>query len=42
MIEDCERNNGIDCAREVDIELGAEALYRDHVVHLMGRMGGTR
>lgn len=42
MIEDCERNNGIDCAREVDIELGAEAIHRDHVVHLMRRMDGTR
>jgi len=42
IIEHCELNYGIDCVREVDIELGAEALYRDHVVHLMPRMGGMR
>ena len=26
MIADCEQNNGIDCEREVDTELGAERL----------------
>ena len=26
MIKDCEENNGIDCAREVDTELRAEQL----------------
>jgi hypothetical protein len=33
MIEQCEQNNGIDCAREVDTELRAEAVQRDHVLH---------
>jgi Domain of unknown function (DUF4124) len=26
-IEDCERNHGIDCAQEVDVELRAEAIH---------------
>jgi hypothetical protein len=35
MIEDCEQNNGIDCAREVDTELGAELLQgTGGVIHL--------
>lgn len=42
MIEQCEQNNGIDCAREVDVELGAEALQQDHVVHVMRRPNGIR
>jgi hypothetical protein len=34
MIEDCEQNNGIDCEREVDTELGAEDIQRSgHVIH---------
>jgi uncharacterized protein DUF4124 len=42
MIEDCERNNGIDCAREVDTELRAEAIQRrGHIIHQM-RPGGVR
>lgn len=32
MIEQCEQNNGIDCAREVDTELRAEAVRPDHVL----------
>ena len=28
MIDDCERNRGTDCEREVDTELRAEALQR--------------
>jgi len=36
MIEDCEQNNGIDCKREVDTELRAEAIQRGgHVIHRM-------
>ena len=36
MIEGCEQNNGIDCEREVDTELGAEAIQRGgHVPHRM-------
>ena len=34
MIKDCEQNNGIDCAREVDTELGAEQLQGAGVIHL--------
>jgi hypothetical protein len=40
MIEHCERNYGINCAREIDIELSAKAIRRDHVVHLMRRADG--
>ena len=40
MIEDCERNHGIDCAREVDTELRAEAIQRrGHVIHQMRPVG---
>jgi hypothetical protein len=42
MIERCEQNNGIDCARQVDVELGAEALQQDHVIHAMRRPDGMR
>jgi hypothetical protein len=42
MIEQCEQNNGIDCAREVDAELGAEALQQDHVVHVARHPDGMR
>jgi hypothetical protein len=28
MINDCEQNNGIDCKREADTELGAEAIQQ--------------
>ena len=42
MIEDCERNSGIDCAREVDLELGAEAIQPDDVVHVMRRPHAMR
>jgi hypothetical protein len=41
MIEDCEQNHGVDCERQVDTELGAEAIPRRHVVH-QGRPGGVR
>lgn len=34
MIKDCEQNNGTDCAREVDTELGAEQLQGAGVIHL--------
>jgi hypothetical protein len=34
MIEDCEQNNGTDCAREVDTELRAESLQGFGVIHL--------
>jgi hypothetical protein len=42
MIDDCEQNNGIDCEREVDTELGAEAIPRRHVVHAVPRAHGMR
>jgi hypothetical protein len=42
MIEHCKRNNGINCAREIDIELSADAIQRDHVVHVMRRADGMR
>ena len=42
MIEDCERNNGIDCAREVDVELGAEDIQKDGVFHVMRRPHAMR
>jgi len=42
MIEDCEQNNGVDCEREVDTELGAEAIQRHgHVIHQMRSAGPT-
>jgi hypothetical protein len=42
MIERCEQNNGIDCAREVDVELGAEAIQQDGVFHVMRRPHAMR
>jgi Domain of unknown function (DUF4124) len=40
MIEDCEQNNGVDCERQVDTELGAEAIQRGgHVIHQMTQVG---
>jgi len=42
MIEQCEQNNGIDCAREVDTELRAEAIQRHPLVHTMRRAGASR
>jgi hypothetical protein len=40
MIEDCEQNNGIDCEREVDTELGAEAIQQGgYVIHQMRSAG---
>ena len=42
MIDDCEQNNGIDCEREVDTELGAEAIQRRHVVHAVPGAHGMR
>jgi hypothetical protein len=33
MIEECEDNNGVDCATEVDTELGAEQLQAGGVRH---------
>ena len=43
MIEDCEQNNGIDCEREVDTELGAEAIQRSgHVIHEVRRVGAPK
>jgi hypothetical protein len=40
MIEDCEQNHGVDCERQVDTELGAEAIQRGgHVIHQMPRVG---
>ena len=42
MIEQCEQNNGIDCAREVDTELRAETIQRHYVVHTMRPAGGSR
>src|SRR5258708_4130431 len=39
MIEDCEQNHGVDCERQVDTELGAEAIQRSgHVIHHMSRV----
>jgi hypothetical protein len=41
MMEDCERNNGTECEREVDTELGAEAIQSSgRVIHLMRPAGG--
>lgn len=35
MIDDCEQNDGVDCGREVDTELRAEALQSGRrVIHL--------
>ena len=42
MIERCEQNNGIDCAREVDIELRAEFIQKHHVVQTMRPARGSR
>ena len=43
MIQDCEQNNGIDCEREVDTELGAESIERGgHVLHQVRSVGPTR
>jgi hypothetical protein len=43
MIQDCEQNNGIDCEREVDTELGAESIERGgHVIHQVRSDGPTR
>jgi hypothetical protein len=43
MIEDCEQNNGVDCEREVDTELGAEAIQRGgHVIHQVRSAGSMR
>jgi hypothetical protein len=42
MIEECEQNNGIDCTREVDTELRAEAIQRHYVVHTMHSARGSR
>jgi hypothetical protein len=39
MIEDCEQNNGIDCEREVDTELGAEALQLNGPVRQFRQVG---
>ena len=40
MIEDCEQDHGVDCERQVDTELGAEAIQRGgHVIHQMSRVG---
>lgn len=43
MIEDCENNDGLDCEREVDTELGAEAIQHEgHVIHEVRRPGGPK
>jgi hypothetical protein len=42
MIEQCEQNNGIDCAREVDTELRAEAIPQHHMVQTMRPASGSR
>jgi hypothetical protein len=43
MIEDCEQNHGVDCERQVDTELGAEAIQRGgHVIHQMPREGTSK
>ena len=34
MIQKCEDNNGVDCATQVDTELGAELLQEGGVQHL--------
>jgi hypothetical protein len=34
MIKKCEDNNRVDCANQVDVELGAELLQQDGVQHL--------
>jgi hypothetical protein len=43
MIEDCEQNHGVDCERQVDTELGAEAIQRGgHVIHQFRSVGPMR
>jgi hypothetical protein len=43
MIEDCEQNHGVDCERQVDTELGAEAIQRaGHVIHQVPRVGTSK
>ena len=34
MIQDCESNNGVDCATPVDTELGAELMEQGGVKHI--------
>jgi hypothetical protein len=34
MIKECEDNNGVDCANQVDVELGAELLQQGGVQRL--------
>ena len=34
MIQDCESNNGVDCATQVDTELGAELMEQGGVKHI--------
>jgi hypothetical protein len=34
MIQNCENNNGVDCATQVDTELGAELLEQGGVKHI--------
>jgi hypothetical protein len=42
MIEQCEQNNGIDCAHEVDTELRAETIQGRHLVPAMRAAGASR
>lgn len=34
MMQDCESNNGVDCATQVDTELGAELMEQGGVRHI--------
>ena len=43
MIEACEQNHGVDCEREVNMELHAEPIERGaHVIRQMGSAGPMR
>jgi Domain of unknown function (DUF4124) len=43
MIDDCEQNHGVDCERQVDTELGAEAIQQGgHVIHQMPQVGAPK
>jgi hypothetical protein len=40
MIEDCEQNNGVDCERQADIELGTYAERRQKMIDDCGQNDG--
>ena len=42
MIEQCEQNNSVDCASDVDTELRAETIQRHSLVHMVPPAGASR